>query len=94
MKRCFGMKSKRQERKQKNSTLVQEPQFKRSEGNRSSTKHRIITTTINLDKSIVNLTTKSPNESNITELSHESKPPPIWKRIFKDKKLSSKFREL
>jgi len=93
MKRCFGMKSKRQERKQKNSTLVQEPQFKRSEGNRSSTKHRIITT-INLDKSIVNLTTNSPKESNVKELSHESKPPPIWKRIFKDKKLSSKCREL
>jgi hypothetical protein len=85
MKRCFGMQSKRQQRKQKHSTLVQESQFKRSEGNRSSTTHRVTKTTINLDKSIINLITNSPNES---------KPPPIWKRIFKDKRLSSKWREL
>jgi hypothetical protein len=90
MKGFFGMKSKRQQRKQKHSTLIQEPQFKRSERNRSSTKHRLIKTAIKPDESILNLTTSSRYESNITELSHETKPPSFWKRIFKRNELPSK----
>ncbi len=89
MKHCFGMKSKKQQNKQKHSTLLQEPQFKRSDGNKSSAKHRV-TTTINLDKSFVNLTTSSSYESDLTKLSHETESPSILKRIFKSKNPSSK----
>jgi len=89
MKLCFGMKSKKKPDKEKCSTLIQESQFKRSERNRSPAKHRG-TTKINLDKSIVNLTTNSRYENDITELSQKTKPPSTRKQIFENKNLSSK----
>jgi len=69
------MKSKSKQRKQKQATLIQEPQFKRSDGNRPPRKHRVITT------NIANLTTNS---------SHGTGQLPILKQKSKDKDLSSK----
>jgi hypothetical protein len=90
MKLCFGMKSKKKQDKQKCSTLIQESQFKRSDGNRSSAKHWG-TTKINLDKSIFNLTTNSRYENDTTKLSHETKSSLTEKQIFKNNNLSSKW---
>ena len=89
MKDCFVMKSKKQQHKQKHSTLAKEPQFKRSEGNRSSIKRRIATT-INEDENIVNPTTRSSDDNDNTRLSHAIKSPPFWKRIFKRRTLPGK----
>jgi hypothetical protein len=89
MKSCFGMKSKKQQHKQKYSTLIKEPQFKRSVNNRSSAKH-LTTTTVNADENIVNITTSSFYDSGINKSSFVTKSPSIWKRIFKREALPSK----
>ncbi len=90
MKGCFGIRSKKQQRKQKQSTLIQERQFKRSDGNSSSTKHRLKTTTINVDESIINQTTNSSYKSNIIDSSHETKPLLTRKRKLNDNDHSSR----
>jgi len=89
MKGCFRMKSKKQQQKQKPLTLVKEHQFKRSEGNRLPT-GRLATSTINIDKSIVNLTLSSSRRSDAVKLSHATKSPSMLKRIFKRKTLPGK----
>ncbi|UJR16171.1 hypothetical protein I4U23_003081 [Adineta vaga] len=61
------MRFKKKKSKAKHSPLVQEPRFKSSDGNRSSTKHQN-TISVHLDKSIVNLTSNSSEQAGLTKL--------------------------
>jgi hypothetical protein len=89
MKGCFRMKSKKQQQKKKHLTLVKEHQFKRSEGNQLPARH-LATKKINIEGTIVNLTSSSSHRSDVVKLSHGTKSPPIWKRMFKRKTLPGK----